>query len=75
MITFEQASAIAKKELPTVTSYTEKDNAYIFVDENQKWDGEVVILKSSGKVVSYFEYVMEYGDKSIQVGGTKVSVR
>lgn len=63
MITKEQAIAIAKKILPKLNSVTEELKAYIFTNTSAKgneiWDNEVVVLKNTGKVVSYSQYVME----------------
>lgn len=69
MITFTQAKQIAKETDPKLNAYTETPDAYIFTNskatKDEQWDNELVILKASGKTVSYFEYSMnsKHADK------------
>lgn len=60
MISLTDAQKIAKEHGQVITSYTEDKTAYIFIDNNTKWDGETVVLKRNGKVLSYTEYILKY---------------
>lgn len=63
MIDIKEATKIAKKTLPSVDSYKEEPKAFIFTNSKAKkdevWDNEVVVLKATGKVISYMQYIME----------------
>lgn len=60
MIMYMQARKIAEEELANITKVTDEKDAYIFVDENQKWDGILAVMKEDGRVVGYSEYVMNH---------------
>jgi len=63
MITKEEALKIAKQIIPKVDTVKNDPKAYIFMNSKAKggevWDNEVVVLKSTGKVISYMKYLME----------------
>ena len=75
MITVKQAWDIAKKQLSTVDSYLDEDNAYVFFNSKAKGrelvDNEVVVIKRTGKVVSYVEYVTRDTEKKTITFGSK----
>ena len=62
MITKEEALKIAKQIIPKVNKVKDDPKAYIFTNSNatgdEVWDNEVVVLKQTGKVVSYMDYIM-----------------
>ena len=80
MITIERAWDIAKKYLPTVDSYLDEDTAYIFSNSKAKGrqlvDNEVVVMKQTGSVISYVEYIMQSTEKkTITFGSKRLSIR
>ncbi len=64
MISYEQAKAKALKAKSTVNAALEYKGAYVFYNSNGKneMNGEVVILKSNGNVVTMSDYVISSRD-------------
>lgn len=64
MITYEEAKAKALKARPKITEVYEYKDAYVFVEGGEKWDSEIVILKSNGNAVSMSDYAAISTDDS-----------
>lgn len=57
----ERAYQKAKRILGKITRTEEKQNCYIFYNDNVKYDGVIVIMKNSNRAMSMSEYIMRYG--------------
>ncbi len=54
----DRAREKATKLLGKITKTEEKEDCYIFYNEEKEYDGVIIILKKNYKVVSMTEYVM-----------------
>ena len=54
----DRAREKAIKLLGKITKVEEKEDCYIFYNEDKEYDGVIVILKKNNKVISMTEYVM-----------------
>lgn len=54
---FEKYKRKAEECLGKITNYEERQNAYIFYNDEIEQDGCVVFLKNSGKMLSMSEYI------------------
>ena len=64
MISVQEARTKALKLYPKVDAMIDEPKAFIFVNSKaktkaEKTDNEVVVLKDTGEIVSYFKYLME----------------
>ena len=72
MITYEQAVKEAKAVDPKMDTYFEYPDAYVFTNSkaegDEREDNDVVVLKSSGNLTGYSEYIRKtkYWNKEVQ---------
>lgn len=72
MITYQNAKQLAKQVIPDINIYYDYPDAFIFsnshVKESECDDNEVVVEKSTGKLIDYSIYIMKtkYADMEVQ---------
>lgn len=72
MITYEQAVKKAKEIDSKMDTYFEYPDAYVFTnskaENEEREDNDLVVLKSSGNITGYSEYIMKtkYWNKEVQ---------
>ena len=58
MANYDQYISMVKELYPNFDRVDETEDAFIFTDTSYKYDGCIVVLKSSGKMISMSEYAM-----------------
>ena len=66
-MTYNKAKQLALKINGKVNAFYEFDNAYRFYDSKATTvkvpDNDVVVLKSTGKIINYTTYLLDYATK------------